>query len=334
MGRRGWQYQAVRAHRGPGLLPRDDALHPHSDDWWETETAWFSFNVPERRLGGWLYTQLLPVQGTCNGGAWVWDDSPAGARYEANHRGLPLPPHVDLRDAALPNGNVLRVLEPLTRYELRYADPGKLEVELTFDAVMAPHSHPLGVGPFWKGRHFDQPGRVHGHVALHGERIAVDCFAGRDRSWGPRPMGPDPRSPRRASPHPRPARPKTGVGYALATASPSESFVAYTLPCEDGTDDVSAGYLWRDGAYAPLVRGWRRATFDPSTRWITSLHVEAFDELGRELVADGELVARHGERGPSGTGLFRWRWDGTEAWGEDQSYGSEEVWASLGAPPA
>lgn len=321
-------------HVGPPLSPTDDAFHPHSDHWWETETAWFSFNVPERRMGGWLYNQVLAVQGICNGGAWVWDDSPRGARYEVRHHGLPMPDGLDLRDISLPNGNEIKVLEPLTSYALRYSDPGQFEADLVFDAIMPPHSHPLGVAPFWKGRHVDQPGRVHGQIVVDGEAIAIDCFAGRDRSWGPRPMGPDPRKTRDASaPAPRrPARPETGIGYSFATASPTDSFLVYTLPHEDGTDDLTAGYLFQAGTYAPLVRGNRNVEFDPRTRWITHIHIDAVDELDRELVADGELVASHGERGPSGTGLFFWRWNETEGWGEDQSYCSENVWHAVGVP--
>jgi len=325
----------VYTHEGPPLGPEDDAFHEASDHWWETETAWFSFNVPERRLGGWLYTQVLAVQRLCNGGAWVWDDTPAGARYEVNRRGLALPEGLDLRNVVLPNGNSIRVTEPLTAYELRYSDPGRFEAELVFEAIMPPHSHPLGVAPFWKGRHFDQPGHVHGRIRLDGEDIAVDCLAGRDRSWGPRPLGPDPRrskaqtGARRA----RPPRAQTGVGYALASASRAESFLAYSVPSEDGSDDVSAGFLLRNGEYAPLVRGRREVAFDPFTRWIRAIHLEARDELGRDLIADGELVARHGEVGPSGTGLFCWRWHDLVGWGEDQSYGPENVWQAVGAPP-
>jgi hypothetical protein len=35
---------------------RDDRFHFEEmcTDWWATETAWFSFNHPERRLGGWF----------------------------------------------------------------------------------------------------------------------------------------------------------------------------------------------------------------------------------------------------------------------------------------
>ena len=64
--------------RAPAAFePADDGLHTGvmSDKWWETETAWFSFHHPERRLGGWLYTMVRPNIGTVAGGAWVWDDT-------------------------------------------------------------------------------------------------------------------------------------------------------------------------------------------------------------------------------------------------------------------
>ncbi|MHB8463985.1 MAG: DUF7065 domain-containing protein [Acidimicrobiales bacterium] len=319
-------------HEGPELEADDDGFHPFSDHWWETETAWFSFNVPDRALGGWFYNQILAVQGICNGGAWVWDDSSAAALYEQRHQGLALPEVRDLRDMTLPNGNSIKVLEPLMRYALRYDDPGRFQADVVFEATMPPHSHPVGVAPFWKGRHFDQPGRVRGHIVLDGERIDVDCISGRDRSWGPRPLGPDPRKPRdprrRAAP-----RPETGVGYVFANATEDDGFLAYTLPHEDGSDDVTAGYLLRDGVYAPLVTGHRNVEFAPRTRFVCGIHLEATDELGRALVADGELVSHHGVSGPSGTGLFLWRWDGAEGWGEDQSFCSEKVWQAVGAPP-
>ena len=288
-------------------------------------------------MGGWFYNQVLAVQGVCNGGAWVWDDSPAGARYEVRHHGLALAADGDLRNITLPNGNSIKVLRPLMEYQLRYADPGRCEADLVFEGIMAPHSHPLAVAPFWKGRHFDQPGRVRGTVVLDGETIEVDCFSGRDRSWGPRPLGPDPRervAPAAALTRPRPRRPETGIGYVFGSASTEESFLAYTLPHEDGSDNVTAGFVLRDGIYAPLVGGHRVVAYDPTTRWINRIHLEARDELGRDLVVDGDLVSRHGEHGPSGTGLFRWYWDGFAGWGEDQSFCSERVWQAVGAPAA
>jgi hypothetical protein len=325
----------------PEITAADDGFHPASDHWWETETAWFSFNVPERRLGGWFYNQVLATQQVCNGGAWVWDDSAAPALYEQNHRDLPIPPvaELDLRDVVLPNGNHIEALEPLTRNRVRYSDPGSLEADLEFRGIMAPNSHPLGAPPVWRGRHFDQPMHVTGEVVLHGEAIAVDCYSTRDRSWGPRPLGPDPRKPPAETPvrvaSTKPPKPPEGVGYPFATAGEGESWLLYTRPTlVDGevSDELSTGYLLRGGRYGHLVSGRRRTRVDPATQWIERIELEAVDEHGRDLAAVGELVARHGPAGTSaGTGLFRWQWDGLEAFGEDQSYAPNDILLRLGS---
>lgn len=323
----------------PTITPDDDRFHPGSDDWWETETAWFSFNIPERRIGGWFYNQVLATQQICNGGAWVWDDSDAPALYEAQHRGLELPPvdQLDLRDVQLPNGNHIKMLEPLRTYTITYSNPGQFEADLRFTAVMPPNSHPLRTAPFWKGRHFDQPMHVTGSITLHGEVLAVDCISVRDRSWGPRPMGPDPRKPKvEGAPRPArtgPRRPPEGVGYPFGAASPTESWLLYTRPTVvDGvaSDELATGYLLRDGTFGHLRSGRRRIWLDPQTRWITRIDLEATDEHGRDLEATGTLVSRHGAPGTSsGTGLYRWSWHGQDGWGEDQTFAPAEILEAL-----
>jgi hypothetical protein len=324
----------------PPLTPDDDAFHPASDNWWETETAWFSFNVPERQMGGWFYNQVLATQRICNGGAWVWDASEAGALYEQRLEGLAIPDlsELDLRDVRLPNGNHIQMLEPLSSYRVRYSDPGKFEADLRFDGIMAPNSHPLGTAPFWRGRHFDQPMHVTGHIVLHGEEIEVDCLSVRDRSWGPRPQGPDPRKPKPdpavvvAQP-PKPKRPPEGVGYPFATADERNGWLLYTRPTvvdDVASDELSTGYLLRDGVYGHLVEGRRRTWLDPQTRWIRRIELEAVDEHGRSLEAVGELVARHGaEPVTSGTGLYHWEWNGLSGWGEDQTYAPQDILTAL-----
>jgi hypothetical protein len=324
----------------PVLGPQDDDWHSHSPHWWETETNWWSFNIPDRNMGGWLYTQVLPVQGTCNGGAWVWDDSPAGALYEVRHEGLPFPDPGDLRDCTFPNGVRVEMLEPLMKYRTTYRDVGKLEVDLIHTGIMAAHSHPVGAWPFWATRHFDQPMHVTGSIALAGEDIAIDCYSVRDRSWGPRPAGPTP--PDKKLPpgvlvrrdRPVRARYPHSVGYAFGTQDSEEAFMAFTDPWVDDTgrvsDELDTGYLLRGGEYAPLVKGERLVSLAPGSRFIEKIHLEATDALGRELVADGDLIGRHGEKGPSGTGLFRWEWSGgCSGLGEDQSFGPAEWFEAL-----
>ena len=254
----------------PALTPEDDLLHPASDHWWETETAWFSFNVPERRIGCWFYNQILATQGVCNGGVWVWDDSAAGALYEVRHEGLPLDAaSVDLRDVTLPNGNHLEVLEPLTRYSRpvprRRPVRGRPRVRRHHGAKLpSPRDGAVLEGPPLRpadARHRHRPPVRRGDRG----RLLLD-----PRSLGgPRPMGPDPRKDPSTPRPPRPPRPPEGIGYPFATASPTESWLLYTRPTiVEGvaSDELSTGYLLRGGVYGHLVEGRRRTWLDPTTR--------------------------------------------------------------------
>jgi hypothetical protein len=323
------------------LTEEDDKFHPYSEHPYETETFWVSFHHPERKLGGWFYNQVLFNQKVCNGGAWVWDDSPAGSLYQVSETGLPLVDgdRLDLRDVELPNGNHIQMLEPLTKYRVSRHDRGAFEADLVFEGLRAPHSHPLGVAPFWRGRHFDQAMHVTGQIVLLGETIDIDSRSIRDRSWGPRPgprapgtaTGSKPRAPRDPSQAGRPPYSPFGIGYVFGTQDADEMFLAYTLPCiydGAGRDFVTTGYLVRDGRYGLLVDGNRRCQFDPEMGWMSKIWLEAVDEHGRELSAVGELISHHGERG-QGTGYFRWEWDGASGYGEDQSGAHGEVLEAL-----
>jgi hypothetical protein len=325
------------------ITPEDDNFHEYSSHPYETETFWVSFHDPERKLGGWLYNQVLFNQKICNGGAWVWDGSEAGALYHVFDHGLPLEnaEEMDLRDVQLPNGNHLQMLEPLTKYRCRRSDPGKFECDLVFEGSRKPHSHPLGVAPFWRGRHFDQAMHVSGEIELNGETIQIDSLSVRDRSWGPRPgpraPGTAPSTRPRPEPDPiakgRPPHSPFGVGYVFATASADDMFLAYTLPCIwDGEprDHLTTGYLVRDGTYGLILDGNRRCEFDPDKGWMRKIWVEGTDEHGREFSAVGELVSHHGESG-QGTGYFWWEWDGASGYGEDQSSAQAELLSGLDA---
>ena len=167
--------------------PQDDGFHfdAMSGRWWETETSWFSFHNVERRLGGWIYVMVRPNIGTVAGGIWIWDDTawlPWDCLYCANYTTLRLREHTDLRDATFPTGVSIRVVEPLTSYQLRFTDE-RLVVDLRFDAVIPPQPLTTAGSPFGHLNHFDQFGRVHGSVQLLGEYIEIDCLSMRDRSW-------------------------------------------------------------------------------------------------------------------------------------------------------
>ena len=291
----------------PAFSPEDDGFHfgVMSDRWWETETSWFSFHHPERRLGGWLYTMVRPNIGTVAGGAWVWDDSawlPWEVLYSANYSALQLPPGADLRDVTLPTGVSIRVVEPATSYELGYDDGDRLTAALRFDGVMAPEPLTAVGSTFGSAHHFDQFGRVTGHLVLHGERIDVDCVAMRDRTWGPRPEN----RPRQAA-------------YVTGAAGADHGFLAVTSTRPD-RDPVAYGFLRRDGRTVSLAGGERRVERHPEG-WVASVTIEATDAEGRRLRAVGEPVSRilvNRHTFIDVNSLVRWDLDGETAWGEDQ----------------
>jgi hypothetical protein len=305
----------------------DDGFHEASTHPWETETFWTSFNIPERKLSGWFYNQVLVNQGDtglCNGGAFVWNDQDVSP-YEETVKGVPIAAPRDLNDVHLPNGNRIKTIVPCTRYMVQRFDKGRFECELQFEGVMAPNPHPDGVWPFLKGRHFDQAMHVTGELKLNGERFDIDCLSVRDRSWSPRP--PQNLSVEKKSDGEpavaKPKRPRRSVGYIFGTASPQDAFLAYTSAIEDEeVERLDTGYLVRDGIWAHLVKGERRCVVDPDREWIWRIELEAEDTLGRKLAVTGEMVSHQGAFGPgkggAGNALFFWKWDGAEGWGENQ----------------
>jgi hypothetical protein len=297
-----------------GLIPEDDMFHPpESDDPWWTETVWFSWMVPERKLLGYFYPAFRANIGVQFGGVLVVDDT-AVLPWELPafdwswHLPLDEPP--DLRDTTnLLNGMTLRCHEPGRVFQFAY-DNDDLSFDLTYEALLKPlltRHEP----PYNHGTHIDQPGRVTGRFTLHGEEMAVDCIAMRDRSWGIRRDGRQPK-----------------VGYCHGTVSADDAFLAISVD-RKGDDRILRGYLVRDGRWANLVSGTRRVERDAEGRPATVL-IDAVDELGRSLAAVGTTVSRQVFTCyPSmfcWNSLVQWQLDGDPCWGEDQDIWHPHKW--------
>lgn len=290
------------------FTPDDDALHTAvmSDGWWETETAWFSFHHVERRLGGWFYTMVRPNIGTVAGGIWLWDHTaqlPWDVLYSANYSALQLPADLDLRDAHLPTGVTMRVLEPTMAYALGYDDGDRLHVDLRFDGVMPPEPLAVVGSTFGSAHHFDQFGRVTGHLVVHGEHVDIECIGMRDRTWGPRPEH----------------RPRQ-TAYVTGAADADHGFLAVTNT-RNGTDHVAYGFLRRDGRTVGLASGERRVGRDARDGHIERVEIDAVDNEGRTLHAVGRPLSRmiiNRHTFIDINSLVAWDLDGTEAVGEDQ----------------
>src|ERR1700728_1173507 len=256
-----------------GLTPDDDNFHPPSDDPWWTETVLFAWFVPERRLIGYFYPIFRPNLGVQAGGVVVFD-SEAYLPWEIPVFNWdwtrPLAPDVDLRNAELENGMSIRCLEPGRHFELGY-ESRDLSLDLHVEAVAKPLVT-LAEPPFNKG-HLDQLCRVSGSMVLTGERIDVDAFAIRARSWGPRQDGRQPQ-----------------VAYDYAARDAENAFLAISVG-RDRLYDVTSGFLIREGTWSRLTLGKREAVYDDLGRPVT-IAITASDEEGRQISADGAVVSQ------------------------------------------
>ena len=299
--------------QGVRLTPDDDRFHdPTTDDPMWSETTWFSFSVPERRLHAYVYPWVRPNMAMFGGGVMVWDADghlPWDCVHWNYQWNLPMPKLGDLRNFEFPLGIRLRCLEPLADYHITYDHPD-CSIDVTFRALMEPHVVGRGDPPGLFSAHVDQPGHVSGRLVLRGEEIPIDCYAIRDRSWGPRIEDP---SLRMGYDHAQ-----RGDAAFLAFSSPGAVPDHAPAPLTPGL-----GYLWRDGEAAALGAGTR--TVERDGPWPRRVVVRATDALDRQFEAVGECVNRISFTNIpwmfNWVSLTRWEFADGEGWGEDQ-----DVW--------
>ncbi|MCT7661149.1 DUF7065 domain-containing protein [Mycobacterium deserti] len=288
----------------------DETFHAASEDALWNESGWFGFAVPDRNINGFLYYFHDVRTGVSGGGPALWD--PTGEQvydclfYDWRWTQPPTGA-LEFTDFALPNSLHHQVVEPMRRYRLSYSNLG-LDLDLEWTALMAPHV--LGqASP--QHCHFDQPGRMRGRVTLNGERIDVDCYSMRDRTWGPH----------------RPGARRSG-DYLWAIAGPEAHWQTITMASKDpGVDTVIGGYLMRDGELGELVAG-RRQVMQRRGGAPARVILDARDDRGRTLHAEGGVRTALRWLGWPGRLTFwtltDWRWDGLQGWGEDQEFFARE----------
>jgi hypothetical protein len=300
-----------------GFTAEDDGFHPGTDPWW-TETSWFSFNVPERRMGCWLYGWARPNLGNSGGGVFVWDHTATAPWELPYYRYLytqPLPQERDLRAFTFPESYRVEMVEPLKRYRLSYRDREHIRIDAEFTASCDPHPFMHGEPPFHSSGHFDQPGHIVGEMVLRGERIAIDSYSVRDRSWGPRW---DHKGNR--------------IGYPFGVARDT-AFCCFAVPDQEPaletSERINHGFFFADGRRVQLKEGVRHVTRDPLENWITAMRIEAVDVEGRELLAEGTAESRmflNVPRGVTVNSSLRWSINGTTGYGEDQDVWRYDQW--------
>ena len=118
---------------------------------------------------------------------------------------------------------------------------------------------------------------------------------------------------------------------SLALPPPSDAFLAVTK-WNDDTDPVAYGFMIRDGKIGDLVSGRRIVERCPERGWVTNITIEARDEFGRELHAQGRrlsgiIINRHSFIDCNG--LIEWTINGKTGHGEDQDMWPVHRWSAF-----
>jgi hypothetical protein len=185
------------------ILGNDAEFHepPVGEPLW-AETNYFGFEIPQASTHVGLYSLFRPNLGVVNSAIFA-NSRKVTAGWEIDywdHRAyLPMKKQ-PLTNFSLDNGLTVVCREPNRVWDISFHNNVALDVEVTFEALMAPFDihdpemNPrakrkgtdLSAGELWAGGHFDLTGQVTGEVTLHGSRYDVDWLSTMDHSWGVR----------------------------------------------------------------------------------------------------------------------------------------------------
>lgn len=155
---------------------RDEHVHEMSDDPFWSESAFFTFTVPERNLSAEVYIANRPNRRYALGGVFIWlpgNDSTLDCLHYDFREPDALIPGAEVFDFAPPTGLTVSCAEPQRSYRFSYRGPDwyrglGCELELEWKAT--------GGTP--------DTGRMTGILLLQGERIEVSCESTRGSSTG------------------------------------------------------------------------------------------------------------------------------------------------------
>jgi len=296
----------------------DLEFHPcdRADRIW-TETTYLAFNVPQAALHGTLYVMARPNLGVAMSSVVI----ARGVRRRLHEMDfcdpqihLPCPP--SFSNFALDNGLSVRA-QSLRHWQFAYRHQlGACAFELELQGLHHPHDpldpmeNPLltpqgaaaadpRVGDAWSHGHFDLKGRIRGELTLHGQRYAVDCFEGMDRSWGPRNE-----TPNRATAYiSANFGEELGLWLTMTLAVSDDGSIAY--------DRVNSGFVVEAGVVTPIVAATVQAT--TADMLAISDHIVATDVHGRRFELFGAAIGTRplGSFNPSIAAfqsLMRYQW--------------------------
>jgi hypothetical protein len=315
----GWSTSGLAGARFAPVVPEDEFLHPVAPGagYATTETSYWGFCVPERDLMAEIYIWFHPALGTMSAGILLFrgkKSSSLAADFVHHNHFLPMPAQIGNYsiDAI---GLQIEVLEPLKKIRMRCKDP---ERNVSFDVLFTGAMPPIGRP---NGHHLVQVMHTTGELNLYGERIAIDSYFTRDRSWA-------------AERHETP-RDVPPITWMTGNADGDLAFhlVAFDDPALGPEwvgrfeqplpgENLMWGFIRRNGVTASVKAARKLTHREADGVTPRAFDLEIIDEHDRSLALHGVITAR----APWATwqnvvvhyGLTRWEIDGREAWGDCQ----------------
>ena len=268
----------------------DEFLHPPaaSGHFAASETSYYGFNIPERKINGEIYIWFHPALKMMSASVYIWSGlkpTTLSCEFVNHHHFLPWPEN-GIADYCIEALNLkIRVIEPLKSVQIDFADKTRdVSFSCLQEAVMPP-----GVRP--GGYHFTQAMKVTGWLNLYGERIAINGHFSRDRSWGKE---------RREDPLPLPPLSWT-VGifsddFAFHFSAHDDPAMspewADAFPGVKAGQNLLWGYIWKDGELVPVASVSKLTQREADGLAPKSVAIVLTDIKGRVFNIKGTVQAR------------------------------------------
>ncbi len=161
--------------------------------------------------------------------------------------------------------------------------PGKLKMDVTFDALIEPHYAAKGTHG-----HFEQTGKVEGEICMNDTCWAVSGFGVRDKSWGPRSWQGSDGSGKGTSPTSGATSPHPFVNWFSMTFGDK---AAIGCSCFDRGEGMRGeGWILKDGQLMDLKDIRVESTYKPGSILHETLVFTGTAADGTAIKIDGQVL--------------------------------------------
>lgn len=304
------------------LGSEDELRHPANDDPNWRESLYFNFNDNKNRIGGWIYSWVLPNQPLATGmlvafyrGDWREPgniDKASATQGHCLRRGnewIYAYQHnaPDLINDDFDNfsfaGLQLERTSPLKSYKLTFDDGADSGFDLDAAFLTLPYDYADGVNPtptWMAANRYHRAHHIKGELRIAGETFAVDCTGDSDHSWGQRDM----------------AAFGSNLFKMWSMQTPDGSLSVSVIAQGIGNDVIALGFVSIRGVMASAKTISSQAVFDDSGLQ-SKIDLEVTDQLDRTIRARMDTMhscvgwrTDHGFWGFEGVGDFK-----VEDWG-------------------